>query len=120
MKIVTDQIGSPTYTCDISGAMVGLAENYLENLQGIYHITNSKSCSWCKFAEEILNYATLKDVELKPITSDELHRAAERPRMCILSNKRYAELTGGTLRPWHEAIKEYLDIKKKQYFEAAS
>ena len=112
LEVVTDQFGSPTYTCDISGALAGLAENHLKDLQGIYHITNSENCSWYKFAEEILKCSNLTDVELKPITSEELHRAAERPRMCILSNKRYAELTGETLRPWHEALKEYLTKEK--------
>ena len=52
LKVVNDQIGSPTYTIDLSKCIFQLMES---NKYGIYHVSNSGSCSWFEFAKEIFN-----------------------------------------------------------------
>lgn len=106
LKVVNDQFGSPTYTRDLAKAISKL----ISLLQyGIYHITNSGSCSWYEFAVRILEYSNVENVDVMPVTSDELDCPARRPKMSILDNSRYIKLTGERLRPWEEALKEYLN-----------
>lgn len=110
LKIVTDQFGSPTYADDLALGIIKILEIYKKkrDICGTYHITNSDDCSWYRFAESILRLANIYGVELVPITSEELARPAERPRMSILDNSRYIKLTGEALRPWRKALEEYI------------
>jgi len=107
IKVVDDQFGSPTYTRDLGRAINRLIGS-TERLSGIYHITNSGSCSWHEFAKEILKVRGVSGVVLEPATSGDINRPARRPKMSILENQRYQELTGEKLRPWQDALKEYL------------
>jgi dTDP-4-dehydrorhamnose reductase len=112
MPIVNDKYSSPTYTYDLSKAIRILLStiNYQlsTNLYGIYHITNSGSCSWFEYAQRILEYAGIEGVELKPIGLEQLSKLAKRPKMSVLDNRRYNQLTSQPLRHWEEALKEYL------------
>ncbi len=107
IEVVNDQFGSPTYTRDLTQAINRLIGS-TEHLSSIYHITNSGSCSWYEFAKEILKVKGVKGVVLEPATSEEVNRPARRPKMSILENQRYQELTGEKLRPWQDALGEYL------------
>jgi len=105
LTVVDDQVGSPTYTRDLSEK---IKELLLTKLYGIYHITNSGSCSWYDFAREILKLADIKRVELKPITSEELDRPAPRPRFSVLENYCLRLTLGNSVRNWKEALREYI------------
>lgn len=102
LRIVNDQIGNPTLTLDLAQAVLGLLEtkNY-----GIYHIVNSGQCSWYEFAQEIFRILGIPQ-KIIPITSSELNRPAPRPKYSILKNSKTTPL-----RPWQEALKEYLKVK---------
>lgn len=109
IEVVTDQIGSPTYTKDLATAIIKLAECIIDKSTfGLYHITNSGSISWHKYAEEIMEYANIVDVKIIPITSGELNRLAKRPEMSILDRGRYQKTTGDKMRNYKEALKEYI------------
>jgi len=117
LKVVDDQIGSPTYTKDLAlgiKAMVDLlsSRNSPDNVFGIYHMSNSGSCSWFEFAQAIFKKIKIRDVELLPVTSEQLNRPAKRPKMSVLDNSRYEKLTGSPLRPWSEALSDYLSLKR--------
>ena len=107
IEIVNDQFGSPTYAKDLAEAIKILLS---ANRYGIYHITNSGSCSWYQFAQAVKEMAGL-DVEIVPVSSEQYHSPARRPKMSILDNRRYEELAGSELRPWKEALKEYISGK---------
>lgn len=83
LAIVDDQLGSPTYTVDLARAVGQLIE---KQAYGIYHITNSGSCSWYQFARCVLNAAGIGDSEIKPIKSSQLQREALRPAYSVLEN----------------------------------
>jgi dTDP-4-dehydrorhamnose reductase len=105
LKVVDDQIGSPTFTWDLAGATRLLIEG---NHKGVFHVTNRGSCSWYEFACEILASKGIKDVTVAPISSDQLKRPARRPAYSVLSCRRFIETTGKTMRFWKLALQEYL------------
>jgi dTDP-4-dehydrorhamnose reductase len=115
LKIVDDQRGSPTWTVDLASGIRRVMDFYsergpIDNVYGIYHLTNSGSCSWYEFTKTILDYAGIRDVAVSPVTTQELNRPANRPAMSILDNTKYEKLVGTRLRPWQEALKDYLGL----------
>lgn len=115
LKVVTDQFGSPTYADDLAGAIAKMLAAYglRDDIYGIYHVTNSDDCSWFRLAQRALEHSGMYDVQLIPITSDELDRPAQRPSMSILDNSRYINLFGEKLRRWDDALAEYIRIRRK-------
>jgi dTDP-4-dehydrorhamnose reductase len=103
LKVVADQIGSPTYTRDLA---IAIRELVRANAHGILHVTNSGSCSRFEFAKETLRKAG-RSTPVLPITSAEAARPARRPAYSVLSPK---SLTahGITMRSWQEALTVYL------------
>ncbi len=104
LRVVTDQVGSPTYAHDLARALVELAH---DEVSGVYHITNTGQCSWHEFAVEILRAACI-DAAVEPIRACELDRPARRPAYSVLDNRRYRELAGRPLRAWEAAVEDYL------------
>jgi dTDP-4-dehydrorhamnose reductase len=103
LKVVDDQIGSPTYTYDLAAAVKRLVEN---GTGGIFHITNGGSCSWYEFARAILEEAGVKGVEVLPVKSDEFPRPAKRPCFSVLDGSKFYQTTGITIRPWRMALRD--------------
>ena len=105
LKVVDDQIGSPTYTYDLAAAVKRLVE---DGASGIFHITNGGSCSWYEFTWAILEEAGLANVEVLPIKSDEFPRPAKRPCFSVLDGSKFYQTTGITIRPWRMALRDCL------------
>jgi dTDP-4-dehydrorhamnose reductase len=104
IEVVRDQKGSPTYTKDLAQAILKVVQS---DFFGIYHITNSGVCSWFEFAQEIIKQAGLNN-KVIAITSDQSKRAAKRPKFSALNNHNYIKIFGTFLRPWREALAQYL------------
>jgi dTDP-4-dehydrorhamnose reductase len=77
---------------------------------GIFHITNRGACSWYEFTKEILRLAGLK-TPIAPITSDQYPQKARRPRYSVLDNYHLGLLGLDDMRPWPEALQDYLVAK---------
>lgn len=107
LRVVDDQVGSPTYTKDLAVAIHRLLDKINLRHYGIYHVSNSGSVSWYEYAKEILTLAG-SDVKVEPISSKELNRPAKRPAMSVLDNTKFQEYTGYKMRGWAEALREYL------------
>ncbi len=105
LRVVSDQVGCPTYTRDLSRKIKELLST---KSYGVYHITNSGSCSWYEFAREILKLAGIKGAQLKSITSEELDRPAPRPRFSVLENYCLRRALGKCMREWQEALRDYM------------
>jgi dTDP-4-dehydrorhamnose reductase len=101
LRIVDDQVGSPTYARDLAGALAHLVSR---DLTGIYHVTNAGSCSWYAFARAILKEAGFAHVEVTPMTTAELNRPAPRPAFSVLANEAWAAAGLRPLRSWVEAL----------------
>jgi dTDP-4-dehydrorhamnose reductase len=110
LSVVNDQLGSPTYTADLSRAIYVLLEN---GCTGIYHITNGETCSWYEYAREILTMAGLDDIPVHAISSDQLNRAAKRPRNSVFDRGKFERETGYRMRSWREALRDYLKREVK-------
>ena len=105
LSVVDDQTGSPTYTVDLSKAIVSLIRS---DGRGVFHVVNGEVCTWYVFAQAILKASGLGGVRIIQISSEELGRQALRPSYSALSTKKLKEETGMSLRPWPEALKDYL------------
>jgi len=109
LRVVADQIGSPTYTRDLAQAVRELVR---ADARGILNITNSGSCSWFEFARAILQRAGC-NTPVFPITSAEAGRLAKRPAYSVLSPKALA-FHGIAMRPWQEALDAYLVERRRK------
>jgi len=108
LKVVNDQVFSPTYTKDLAKK---IAQLITTEYYGIFHITNRGSSSWYEFAREILRLAGSKTPVI-PITADEYPQKARRPRFSVLDNYHLRLLGMDDMRTWQEALKDYM-IKKE-------
>lgn len=104
LRVVTDEIGNPTYVEDLADALTQLMHT---KQYGIYHFVNSGACSRWEFANEILRQAGLANVKNKPILSKEFKRPSTPPPFGALHNIAGAAI-GIRLRPWQEALADYL------------
>jgi len=105
LSIVDDQTGSPTYTVDLSGAIVSLVQS---KSSGIFHVANRGFCTWHAFGQSILKFSGIEGVTVQPISSKALGRPATRPSFSVLDTGKFEQKTGLGLRPWEEALKDYL------------
>ena len=108
LSVVDDQIGSPTWTMDLCRSIKALLG---KGCNGIYHATNSGSCSWNEFAKAIFAEAGMQ-VEVNPMTTEQLGRPAPRPLYSVLSNARLINDTGWQPQQWRDALREYLQNRK--------
>ncbi len=105
LTVVADQFGSPTYTRDLAGALWDVAAR---DIHGIMHITNSGQASWAELAAEALCAAGLDKVTINRISAADWPSPTVRPGYCVLANARRAQLGLPPLRPWQEAVREYV------------
>jgi len=106
LSIVDDQTGSPTYTVDLAKVLSALIQC---GARGIFHAANRGTCTWFEFGQSILELSGMSGVSIRPISAKELNRPAIRPPYSGLNCERLKQVTGMTLRPWSEALKEYLN-----------
>lgn len=104
LSIVNDQIGSPTYTKDLSRLLVDMLET---SKYGLYHATNEGYCSWYEFANTIFKLANI-NIDIKAINSNEYASRAKRPLNSKLSKDKLIEYGFKPLPHWEDALKDYL------------
>ena len=107
LKIVNDQVGSPTYTKDLASAIRALIDKRIKDF-GVYHVSNSGRVSWYRYAKEIVRISGIK-AKILPISSKELARPARRPSMSVMDNSKFAKVSGYKMRGWKSALQEYLN-----------
>lgn len=99
--VVSDQVGSPTYTRHLAGAIALLAES---DDYGIHHVSGSGSCSWFEFAQEIFDQAGV-ECRVMAGTTAMLDRPAPRPAYSVLGSERADPIR---LPDWRQGLAEYL------------
>lgn len=104
LRIVNDQIGSPTYTVDLAKLLCDMA---LSDKYGIYHATNEGICSWYDFACEIFKQAGIK-INVKPVPSTAFPTKATRPHNSRMSKKCLDKAGFNRLPAWQDALSRYL------------
>jgi dTDP-4-dehydrorhamnose reductase len=107
LKVVNDQVGSPTYTEDLAAATLELIDR---DATGIWHLTNSGQTSWYEFAKAALEEFGVK-ADVGQTTSAEWFKirpkSAIRPSYSVLDTEPFAKKVGRPMRPWREALRDY-------------
>lgn len=106
LRVVDDQVGSPTAVPDLAAA---LAELIARDASGLMHAANGGACSWHAFAVAIRDEALAaglieREVAIEPVTTREFPRPAPRPGYSVLDSSRLARALGRPMRPWREAL----------------
>ena len=104
IDVVSDQIGSPTFTQDLAGL---ICEMIRTEKYGTYHATNEGICSWAEFAEEIIRLSGRNTV-IKPIPTSEYKTDAARPLNSRLSKKSLDENGFRRLPHWKDALERFM------------
>ncbi len=104
IKVVNDQTLSPTYTLDLARKVCELVSH--EEF-GLYHITAGGACTWHQFAQKVFEYSGIA-ADLSSTTSQEYGSPAKRPPYSVLRSRRLQQIGLAPLRPWHDALREYL------------
>jgi dTDP-4-dehydrorhamnose reductase len=123
LRIVADQLGTPTYTEDLAKAvftLLALADDgekgepqCLKNLFGLYHFSNQGECSWYEFALKIIsllreNGELLKVDRVLPIRTQGFPLPARRPSYSVLSKMKYQSVTKTKTPFWEDSLRKYL------------
>ena len=104
LKVVTDEVGNPTFAPDLADALAELIET---EAYGVYHLTNTGYASRYQFAREILRLSGRAAVPVEPIPLEAFDRESTPPRFAPLANTA-ASAIGIELRPWQEALEVFL------------
>jgi len=104
LKVVHDQIGSPTFTPDLAANTAALLAT---GATGLFHLVNSGRASWCELASEAVSTAGI-NCEVLPITSKDYPQKAKRPAYSVLDTGKFAAAVGHAPRPWIQALREYV------------
>lgn len=109
LRVVSDQVGCPTYTEDLASAMIDVA---LRDAQGIFHCTNSGQTNWYELACEALRVFGVS-ADIAPITTDEYlamrPKQAKRPAYSVLDCSSLETAIGRKMRPWQETLPDFRD-----------
>ena len=105
LRVVNDQFGSPTYTLDLAERLVALSQ--LEQA-GIFHMTNAGYCSWHTFACAIAKRCGFDPSSIASIPSSEWPSPVTRPAWSVLDCERAWQAGVQPMRPWCEALEDYL------------
>lgn len=106
LKVVTDQIGRPTYTVDLAEALLDLCA--AKPAGGVWHAANTGHCSWHGFAQAVLAAAGLGSIEIGTQTGAELKRPAARPAWSVLDSSRLDTALRRPLPHYTDAIRRWL------------
>ncbi len=132
LRVIDDQIGSPTYTGDLAQAVLNLLDlemsvnrnvsdksecesnssSISDRIYGIYHFSNEGSCTWYGFARAIV--AAAKNAgepvitqRITPVTTSEFPTPAQRPLYSILDKDKYRQATGVYIPQWQDSLEHY-------------
>ena len=107
LKVVSDQVGSPTYTQDLAEATFDLLDR---NLTGIWHLTNSGSTNWHEFAKAAVAEFGV-NAAVTPITTADWAiirpKQAHRPSYSVLDTAPFGRAVGRPMRPWREGLRDF-------------
>lgn len=111
LRVVADEVGNPTYAPDVAAALVALVQT---ERYGIYHLVNEGQASRFDLAQATLAAAGRAQVPLTPIRMEDWPRPAPPPPHAVLANQAAARL-GIVLRPWQEALHDYLRVEQARF-----
>lgn len=120
LRIVSDQVGSPTYTGDLAQAIYDLLKVSTQEASpvfGVYHFSDDGQCSWYEFAQEIVAQAESSGLKvvtrtILPIATDEYPLPAVRPAYSVFNKKKFQECTGSVIPQWQDSLLRYMNERQ--------
>lgn len=125
LKVVFDQVGTPTYALDLAKAISAVVEDYehecteynhqwsLYTKNGIYHYSNEGLCSWFDFTKMIAEYAGNDECDIQPCHSDEFPSPVKRPSYSVLDKTKVKQTFGVSVPYWTDSLKKCIKNLKK-------
>jgi dTDP-4-dehydrorhamnose reductase len=110
LRVVDDQICTPSYTVDVAETTLALLK---KDQPGLYHVTNSGSCTWHELARTIFELSGIQ-ANLTPIPSSDYPTPARRPAYSVLDHAALRALAIPSPRPWREALAAYLRERQRK------
>lgn len=115
LKVVFDQVGTPTYAYDLAKAIYEIIENRkYEGNTGIYHFSNEGVCSWFDFTKMIAEYSGQTACDIQPCHSNEFSSPVKRPSYSVLDKTKVKEVFGLKVPYWTESLKRCVNNLKAQ------
>lgn len=123
LKVVFDQVGTPTYAYDLAKAIVTILEDYKQALNtkpstphypnsGIYHFSNEGVCSWYDFTKMIAEYSGQTSCDIQPCHSNEFPSPVTRPAFSVLDKTKIKDTFGITIPYWTASLKTCINNLK--------
>lgn len=110
LKVVFDQVGTPTYAYDLAAAILDIIENRkYEGNTGVYHYSNEGVCSWFDFTKIIAEIAGNTECDIKPCHSDEFPSPVKRPAYSVLDKTKVKETFGIIVPYWTDSLKKCMN-----------
>ena len=120
LKVVFDQVGTPTYAYDLAKAITSILEDYRLTVNGerlveeysksgIYHFSNEGVCSWFDFTKMIAEYSGHTECDIQPCHSDEFPSPVKRPAFSVLDKTKVKGTFGVAVPYWTESLKRCLE-----------
>ena len=117
LKVVFDQVGTPTYAYDLAQAITIILDDYKLSLNskpstlnyakaGVYHFSNEGICSWFDFTKTIAEYAGNTDCNIQPCHSDEFPSPVKRPAYSVLDKTKVKQTFGLTIPYWTDSLRK--------------
>ena len=117
LKVVFDQVGTPTYALDLANAIMTIIEDYKKTLTanpstltyaktGVYHFSNEGVCSWFDFTKMIAEIAGNTDCDIRTCHSDEFPSPVKRPAFSVLDKTKIKEHFGIAIPYWTESLRK--------------
>lgn len=111
VKVVFDQVGTPTYAGDLAAAIFDIVENdKYEGNQGIYHFSDEGVCSWFDFAIEIARLSGIAGCSILPCHSNEFPSKVRRPSFSVLDKTKYKKTFGRNVPYWRDSLKKCIAV----------
>ena len=127
LKVVFDQVGTPTYALDLADAILTVLKDYeichceersdvaiSYRNTGIYHYSNEGVCSWFDFTKMIAEYNGTTACDIQPCHSDEFPSPVQRPSYSVLDKTKIKETFGVKVPYWTDSLKKCISNLKKQ------
>lgn len=117
IKVVDDQIGTPTYALDLAFAISAVLSDYASHLDagspypnsGIYHYSNEGACSWYDFAKKIAQYYGTEGCEILPCSSSEYPSQVKRPAYSVLDKTKIKKTFSVAVPDWTDSLKKCIE-----------
>lgn len=125
LKVVFDQVGTPTYALDLAEAICVVINDYKKETSnsrlsplnysktGVYHYSNEGVCSWYDFTKMIAEYNGTTDCDVQPCHSDEFPSPVKRPSYSVLDKTKIKEVFGVAVPYWTDSLRKCINNLKK-------